>query len=100
MLNADDPLVLDMRRRTRARVITYGLAEDAALRAQDVSARWPERLSFTVRHGAEEVDVRTRLCGAHLLSNVLAALAVGVAMGIPLAEAPRPSRPCRPSTSG
>jgi UDP-N-acetylmuramoyl-tripeptide--D-alanyl-D-alanine ligase len=87
VLNADDPLVLDMRRRTRARVITYGLSEDATLRAQEVSARWPERLSFTVRQGDEEVDVRTRLCGAHLLSDVLAALAVGVAMGIPLAEA-------------
>jgi aminoacyl-tRNA hydrolase len=86
ILNADDPLVRDMARRTEARVITYGLAEGATLRARDVRVRWPERLSFTVRYRDEEVRVRTRLCAEHLLSNVLAALAVGVAMGVPLAE--------------
>jgi aminoacyl-tRNA hydrolase len=87
VLNADDPLVRDMGRRTRARVLTYGEAEDATLRAGDVSARWPERLSFTVHHRGQALRVRTQLCGAHLLSNVLAALAVGLAMDIPLAEA-------------
>jgi UDP-N-acetylmuramoyl-tripeptide--D-alanyl-D-alanine ligase len=86
VLNADDPLVRDMGRRTRARVITYGTSEDATLRAQDVSVRWPERLSFTVHGGGEALEVRTQLCGSHQLPNVLAALAVGVALGIPLAE--------------
>jgi UDP-N-acetylmuramoyl-tripeptide--D-alanyl-D-alanine ligase len=89
VLNADDPLVRDMARRTRARVITFGLAEDALLRATDVSARWPERLSFTVHHAGRTAHVRTELCGAHLVSNVLAALAAGVALGIPLDEAAR-----------
>ncbi len=87
VLNADDPLVRDMARRSRARVITYGVAQDADLRATDVAARWPERLSFTVHHAGQVVPVRTRLCGEYLVSNVLAAMAVGVAMGIPLAEA-------------
>jgi UDP-N-acetylmuramoyl-tripeptide--D-alanyl-D-alanine ligase len=86
VLNADDPLVRDMARRTRARVITYGLAQDADLRARDVRVRWPERLSFTVRHGDEEVEVRTQFLAEHFLSDVLAALAVGVAMGVPLSE--------------
>ncbi len=87
VLNADDPLVRAMAARTRARVITYGLAGDAALRATEVSARWPERLSFTVHHEGHELGVRTRLCGAHLATNVLAALATGVAIGVPLDEA-------------
>jgi UDP-N-acetylmuramoyl-tripeptide--D-alanyl-D-alanine ligase len=87
VLNADDPLVRDMARRTRARVLTYGLAEDAVLRATNVRARWPERLSFTVRHEGRTAEVRTQLCGAHIVSNVLAALAAGVAVGIPLEEA-------------
>jgi aminoacyl-tRNA hydrolase len=87
VLNADDPLVRDMAGRTRARVITYGTAEDATLRATDVSARWPDRLSFAVHHQGQVVPVRTQLLGAYLVSNVLAALAVGVAMGIPLAQA-------------
>jgi UDP-N-acetylmuramoyl-tripeptide--D-alanyl-D-alanine ligase len=87
VLNADDPLVRDMARRSRARVITYGVAQDADLRATDVAARWPERLSFAVHHAGQVVPVQTRLCGEYLVSNVLAAMAVGVAMGIPLAEA-------------
>jgi UDP-N-acetylmuramoyl-tripeptide--D-alanyl-D-alanine ligase len=89
VLNADDPLVREMAERTRARVLTYGLAEDAMLRARDVRARWPERLSFTVHHAGRAALVRTQLCGAHLLPNVLAALAAGVAMGVPLEEAAR-----------
>lgn len=87
ILNADDPLVRDMARRTQAHVITYGLAADALLRADHVSARWPERLSFTVHHEGRTLEVRTQLCGTHLVSSVLAALAVGLALGIPLEEA-------------
>lgn len=89
VLNADDPLVRAMAQRTRARVLSYGLAEDAVLRATNVSARWPERLSFTVHHEGNTAEVRTQLCGAHLVTNVLAALATGVALGIPLEEAAR-----------
>jgi UDP-N-acetylmuramoyl-tripeptide--D-alanyl-D-alanine ligase len=87
VLNADNPLVRKMARRTRARVFTYGLAEDAMLRATNVRARWPERLSFSVHYEGRTAEVRTQLCGAHVVSNVLAALATGVAIGIPLEEA-------------
>jgi UDP-N-acetylmuramoyl-tripeptide--D-alanyl-D-alanine ligase len=87
VLNADDPLVRDMQRHCRARVITYGVAADALLRAENVSARWPERLSFTLQHERHTLEVRTQLCGAHLVSAVLAALAVGLSMGISLEEA-------------
>lgn len=87
VLNTDDPLVRDMQRHCRASVITYGLATDAMLRAENVSARWPERLSFTLRHERQTLEVRTQLCGAHLVSSVLAALAVGLSMDIPLEEA-------------
>ncbi len=87
VLNADDPLVLDMQRHTRARVITYGVAADALLRAENVRARWPERLSFTLHHEGRTLEVRTQLCGTYLVHGVLAALAVGLSMGIPLEEA-------------
>jgi UDP-N-acetylmuramoyl-tripeptide--D-alanyl-D-alanine ligase len=87
VLNADDPLVRGMQQHTKARVLTYGVSADAMLRAENVGARWPERLSFTLHHGGRTLEVRTQLCGAHLVASVLAALAVGVAMGIPLEEA-------------
>jgi len=89
ILNADDPLVRDMQRRCSARVITYGRAADAMLRAENVSARWPERLTFTLHHEGRTLEVRTQLCGAHLVGSVLAALAVGLSMGIPLEEGVR-----------
>jgi aminoacyl-tRNA hydrolase len=87
VLNADDPLVIGMAERTRARVLTYGTGDDADVRATEVEARWPDPLAFTVTHGDEAARVTTMLHGAHLLPDVLAALAVGVAMGVPLADA-------------
>jgi aminoacyl-tRNA hydrolase len=89
VLNADDPLVRAMAQRTRARVLTFGLAEGADLRAESVEARWPERLSFTLVCAGRRTEVRTQLCGAQLLPSLLGALAVGHALGIPLEEAAR-----------
>jgi UDP-N-acetylmuramoyl-tripeptide--D-alanyl-D-alanine ligase len=87
ILNADDPNVVAMRSRCAGRVITYGLGPEAMVRAESVNAAWPERLSFTVRFNGESHFVHTQLPGAHLVHCALAALAVGVAMGMPLAMA-------------
>ncbi len=85
ILNADDANVLAMQARCTCRVITYGLTPEAMVRAENVRCSWPERLSFTVRYGDQSQFVQTQLCATHLVSCVLGALAVGVAMGIPLA---------------
>jgi UDP-N-acetylmuramoyl-tripeptide--D-alanyl-D-alanine ligase len=87
VLNWDDPLVRELAEHTSARVLRVGCSLDADLRAIDVSARWPERLSFTLVHGRQQVRVRTRLVGEHVLGSVLAAIGVGVAHDIPLLEA-------------
>jgi aminoacyl-tRNA hydrolase len=87
ILNADDPLVAAMATVSPAPVLTFGVRETASVRAIDVQGCWPERLSFTVQHGGEAMRVRTRLCGLHWVSSVLAAIATGVACGIPLQEA-------------
>lgn len=87
VLNADDPLVLGMREHFSGRTITYGLSENAMLRGEAVEASWPDRLSLTVCWNGERFRVSTRLCGSHWASAVLAALAAGVAMGVPLAAA-------------
>ena len=102
ILNADDPLVLAMQSRCKGRILTYGLSPDAMLRGEDIRDDWPNRLSLTVRHGGEAVRVQTQLCGAHLVPNVLAAMAVGQAMGVSLQSAaaalesvaPVPGRMC------
>src|SRR3546814_9183120 len=88
VLNADDPRVMAMADRFAGSIITFGLAEQAALRAEQVRSAWPERLSFTAVYQGQAVEIRTRLCGTHWASAVLAALAVGLAAGIPNRKSP------------
>jgi UDP-N-acetylmuramoyl-tripeptide--D-alanyl-D-alanine ligase len=102
ILNADDHLVLAMQSRCKGRVLTYGLSPDAMLRAEDIRDDWPNRLSLTVVYEGESVRVQTQFCGAHLVPNVLAAMAVGQAMGVSIQSvaavleglAPVPDRMC------
>src|SRR3546814_5790245 len=87
ILNTDDPLVWAMREDCQARIGSYGFAEGADLQAYDIQGDWPQRLSFTVRHKGEEHRVETQFCGRHWVTSTLAALATGVAAGVPLAQA-------------
>ena len=87
VLNADDSLVLAMARRSRARVITFGLGEQADVRAEAVSSVWPDRLSFVVSYRGEQARVQTRFCGEHWVHAVLAALATAVGLDLPLQAA-------------
>jgi aminoacyl-tRNA hydrolase len=84
ILNADDPRVLAMQADCFGRTITYGLAPDAMLRGNAIDARWPMRLGLEVHWQGETVYVQTQLCGAHWAPVVLAAVATGVALGVPL----------------
>jgi UDP-N-acetylmuramoyl-tripeptide--D-alanyl-D-alanine ligase len=87
VLNADDPLVLAMAERFGGRTITFGAAAGATLRAEDVRSAWPEPLRFTLRLDGRALEVRTGLHGRHWTSCVLAALGVGLALGIPAERA-------------
>lgn len=87
VLNFDDPNIRDMQSLCAGRVISYGLAQDAMLRADQVRASWPEPLSFTLCYEGRSYPVRTQLYGAHFVSCVLAAVAVGLALDVPLAAA-------------
>ena len=87
ILNADDPRVAAMGAACAGRVITYGTTPEAAVRADEIRGAWPERLAFTVHHGGQTLPVQTRLCGTHWTWAVLAALATGVALGVPLERA-------------
>ena len=111
ILNHDDPRVRDMALRTRAQVVTYGLDPDADLVAGAVTAG-PAGLSFTVyvkeffpvqgRKGRRKLRVSLPLLGHHIVYAALAAVAVGLALGVPLEEAlerlasvdPLPGRLC------
>jgi UDP-N-acetylmuramoyl-tripeptide--D-alanyl-D-alanine ligase len=89
VLNADDPHVLAMAGRTRARLVTYGRSDEADLRAVDVRSVWPERLSLTVTFQGESCRIETALFGDLLVPSVLAAVAGGLAAGIDLKRCAR-----------
>ncbi|MBC7617503.1 MAG: hypothetical protein H7293_00680 [Candidatus Saccharibacteria bacterium] len=87
ILNADDPRVLAMQAHCLGRTVTYGLAPDALLRGDAVHSRWPQRMGLDVHWQGQSVHVQTQLCGAHWAPSVLAAVATGVALGVPLSVA-------------
>ena len=87
VLNWDDPYVRELAANTTARVVSVGRDSAAELRAVNVTACWPQSLSFDAVHGHDRMHVQTRLLGEHLLGSALAALAVGLVLDVPLAEA-------------
>lgn len=97
VLNADDTYVLAMKDKTDANVITYGLSKGAMIRAENISSAWPSRLSFKVIYNGKSIPVKTNLCGTHWVYCVLAALAVGLTIGIPLAEGVKAVQTIKPT---
>ena len=85
LLNADDPRVLAMAGRTAARVVTFGRAAAAAVRADGVTVDEAGRPSFTLVTEEASAPVRLRLHGAHNVTNALAAAAVARELGISVA---------------
>jgi UDP-N-acetylmuramoyl-tripeptide--D-alanyl-D-alanine ligase len=86
VLNADDPVVRGFAQRTRAGVVLYGLSDDAQVRGEDVVLDALGRPSFTLRAPGGEERVELPLSGEHMVSNALAATAVGVALGLSVGE--------------
>ena len=86
VLNADDPLVIAMRDRTRARVVAFGESTSADVRAVDVVLDDLGRPSFTLTAEGRSAAVSLGLHGRHHVSNSLAVAAVGLALGLDLDE--------------
>ncbi len=82
ILNADDERVLRMAERTAARVMTYGFADDADVRAAAVTSDGTDGMRFDLRTPGGSQPVSIPLLGRHAVQNALAAAAVGLAAGI------------------
>ena len=84
LLNHDDPRVIAMASRTRARVVTFGtLGGDYRITTTQATA--PGQLAVTISHAGQVFEVRTRLTGAHNSLAVVAAFACAHQLGIPAA---------------
>ncbi|MFD4635293.1 UDP-N-acetylmuramoyl-tripeptide--D-alanyl-D-alanine ligase [Streptomyces sp. NPDC058284] len=86
VLNADDPLVRAMASRTKARVLLFGEAEDADVRAENVRLTENGQPAFTLHTPSGCSDVTLRLYGEHHVSNALAAAAVAHELGMSVDE--------------
>jgi UDP-N-acetylmuramoyl-tripeptide--D-alanyl-D-alanine ligase len=84
ILNADDPIVREMNVRTVARCATYGFAEDADVRGEEVDSAGLAGMRFILRAAGQRRTVTIPTLGRLAVHNALAAAAVGIAAGIQL----------------
>ena len=98
ILNADDPLVLAMRTRTSARLVTFGTAATADVRASGVDLDDIGRARFELTAGADAVRVDLQFVGEHHVSNALATAAVALECGMPIDEIGRALSVARPAS--
>ena len=83
ILNADDERVRRMASRTSARVMTYGFAPDATVRAEDIESAGADGMRFELVAQGARRPVSIPGLGRLAVHNALAAAAVGLASGCP-----------------
>ena len=81
ILNGDDPLVSAMAARAPCPVVTYGLGEEADLRAENVRVS-ALGTDLVCRHGLDRIPLHVPFVGPHHAYTALAAAAVGLAKGL------------------
>jgi UDP-N-acetylmuramoyl-tripeptide--D-alanyl-D-alanine ligase len=82
--DADDPRVMTRARRFAGRVVTFGVSEDATVRARQVEDLGIHGMRATVTTPVGERQITTPLLGRGNLANVLAATAVAIDFGVSL----------------
>jgi len=83
ILCADDPNVRQILPLVSKPVLTYGTTEDCSLRAEAIEPRGG-RMRFRVRREkGKPLEVTLNLPGRHNVLNALAAIAVGLEVGVP-----------------
>jgi UDP-N-acetylmuramate--alanine ligase len=86
IVSADDPGAVLVRRLVRRRVVSFGEAAEADLRAIEITSE-TSGSRFQVWHLDRRLGtVWLPLLGRHNVRNALAALAVGIELGLPFAE--------------
>jgi UDP-N-acetylmuramoyl-tripeptide--D-alanyl-D-alanine ligase len=82
--NGDDPRVREIAARADLDTVLYGIdSADAHVRAEQITLA-DGRTSFTLVIGDDRAPVSAGLLGAHNVSNLLAAAAVGHVVGMPI----------------
>jgi len=81
VLNGDDAKVRDMAKKTRARVITFGLEAGNSVQATMVKAA-ADSVSFVCVADGGQFEIRLPVPGIHNVYNALAAAAIGLSLNL------------------
>ncbi len=82
ILNIDDPYVRDMRKKIRARIVTYGIRRRTQVRAQRIENLKEKGMRFTLRIEKEDFPLHLRCLGYHNIYNALAAASAAHALSM------------------
>jgi UDP-N-acetylmuramoyl-tripeptide--D-alanyl-D-alanine ligase len=82
VLNYDDPLVREMAGMTQAKILFYGLTEEADLWADQVEGLGLDGIRFRLHYQGEVLHLRVPLIGRHSVQTALRAAAVGLVEGL------------------
>jgi len=84
VLCLDEPALLDiLPTLKKKRVLTYGLNPQADIQATDIRHKDDTSSFMLVRHGSELGQLSIPVPGKHNVQNALAAIAVGLELGVP-----------------
>lgn len=82
IVNADDPLVLELAKSLRAKTVTFGIDQPADVRASEIENKDNSGFQFKVSLFDKTLSVRLPYLGYCNIYNALAALATGYSLGI------------------
>ncbi len=82
IVNADDPLVLELARSLRARTVTFGIDQPADVWASEIESKDNLGFRFKVKLFDKTLSIRLPYLGYCNIYNTLAALATGYSLGI------------------
>jgi len=93
VLNCDDRLVMSQRGRTSAgTILTFGVATEADVKAEDISVDELGCANYTLRSPWGDAQVRLGVPGSHNVLNSLAAATVALSLGLKPATVARELR--------
>jgi murE/murF fusion protein len=85
ILNSDDKRVLQLAKTTSLELIFYGLTSEAIIRAKTITAG-KQCTSFTLVLTDETIGINLKIPGIFMVSNALAAAAIGYKLGLSAKE--------------
>jgi UDP-N-acetylmuramoyl-tripeptide--D-alanyl-D-alanine ligase len=87
VLNADDEFVSHFGKDFKGKIVFYGFAPNATVRAENVESKGEQGSAFDVIVGNRRERAALPLVGSHNIHNALAAIAVALERGISLIDA-------------